>query len=51
VYPVLLKPRFLEYNTIKDEIHICLDNETDKERKEREAKGLETMTSDDAKMF
>jgi len=36
VYPVLLKPKYLEYDSLKDEIYLRLDNESEKERKERE---------------
>ena len=50
VYPVLLKPRDLFYNTNEDQIVFGL-KETEKEKREREAQGLTALTSDDAKMF
>jgi hypothetical protein len=51
VYPILLKPRDLDYNVSQDKIILKLKRETDNERKEREAQGLSALTSDDAKMF
>jgi len=51
VYPVLLKPRDLHYNSTDESIVLRLKEETEKERQEREAQGLAALTSDDAKMF
>jgi hypothetical protein len=41
----------LDYNVSQDKIVLKLKQETDHERKEREAQGLSALTSDDAKMF
>ena len=51
VYPVLLKPRDLYFDTDEDQIVLRIKKETEKEKLEREAKGLAALTSDDAKMF
>jgi hypothetical protein len=51
VYPVFLKPRDLHYDSQEDRVVIRLKEETEKERQEREAQGLSTLTNDDAKIF